>query len=191
MDMTNAVTLPSPQARVWEALNDPEILRQCINGCESIERTGENAYNVAMMVAIGPVKARFKGSLRLTDIAAPHAYTLQFDGQGGAAGFGKGSAQVTLTPEGTGTRLAYAVHAQVGGRIAQLGSRLIDGASKKMADEFFEAFRAAIAPVAAEAEALPAASTTATAGGVPRQWRWILVVAALAAMVAWYFVSRR
>jgi uncharacterized protein len=134
MDMTNSVTLPSAQARVWEALNDPAILKQCIDGCESIEKTGENEYKVAMTVVIGLVKAKFKGSLRLTDIDPPNAYTLQFDGQGGVAGFGKGSAKVTLTPKGTGTRLAYSVNAQVGGRIAQLGSRLIDGASKVRAE---------------------------------------------------------
>jgi carbon monoxide dehydrogenase subunit G len=100
MDMTNSVTLPAPQAEVWDALNDPAILKQCINGCETIEKTGENAYSVAMTVAIGPVKAKFKGNLRLTDIDPPNAYTLQFDGQGGVAGFGKGSARVTLAPEG-------------------------------------------------------------------------------------------
>ena len=145
MDMTNAVSLPSPQARVWDALNAPAILRQCIDGCEAIDPAGENAYSVVMTVAIGPVKAKFKGNLRLTDIDAPNAYTLQFDGQGGVAGFGKGSAKVRLVPEDGGTRLEYTVHAQVGGKIAQLGSRLIDGVSKKMADDFFEKFRTAIA----------------------------------------------
>lgn len=192
MDMINSVTLPSPQARVWEALNDPEILKQCIAGCESIEKTGENEYKVAMTVAIGPVKAKFKGNLRLTDIDPPNAYTLQFDGQGGVAGFGKGSAKVTLAPEGTGTRLAYTVNAQVGGKIAQLGSRLIDGASKKMADDFFEAFKGAIAP--AETGAAAAAAPGAPpmpAAGMPRQWRWLLVVAAVAAMAAWYLLARR
>ena len=193
MDMTNAVTLPSPQARVWEALNDPEILKQCINGCEAITRTGENAYSVAMTVAIGPVKAKFKGNLRLADIDPPNAYTLHFDGQGGAAGFGKGSAQVTLTPEGGGTRLAYTVNAQIGGRIAQLGSRLVDGASKKMADEFFAAFKEALAPPVLEPVATPApvAAPDAGQGAWPRQWRWLLVAAAAAAMAAWYWLGLR
>jgi uncharacterized protein len=192
MDMTNSVSLPSPQARVWEALNDPAILKQCINGCETIEKTGENEYKVAMTVAIGPVKAKFKGNLRLTDIDAPNAYTLQFDGQGGVAGFGKGSAKVTLTPEGTGTRLAYTVNAQVGGKIAQLGSRLIDGVSRKMADEFFEAFKAVIAPAEPDAAAAaPGTPAAPGAGGIPGQWRWLLVAAIVAAMAAWYLLAHR
>ena len=149
MDMSNSVLLAAPQTRVWTALNDPDILKRCNNGCESIERTGDNAYKVAMTVSIGPVKAKFKGELRLADIDPPNAYTLQFEGQGGVAGFGKGSARVSLAPEGNGTRLSYTVNAQVGGKIAQLGSRLIDGASKKMADDFFEAFRNTIAADAA------------------------------------------
>ena len=193
MDMTNSVILPSPQTRVWEALNDPAILKQCINGCESIEQTGENEYKVAMTVAIGPVKAKFKGNLRLSDIDPPNAYTLAFDGQGGVAGFGKGSAKVTLTPNGEGTRLAYTVSAQVGGKIAQLGSRLIDGVSKKMAEDFFEAFRVAIAPpAAAAAEAVTAEpGPGAASAAVPRHWRWLLVAAAVAAILTWYLLARR
>src|SRR5438270_5998041 len=124
MDMSNSVTLPAPQPQVWAALNDPEILKQCIAGCESFEKTAENAYQVARTVAIGPVKAKFKGNLRLADIEPPTAYTLQFDGQGGVAGFGKGSAKVKLSPDAAGTRLDYTVNAQIGGKIAQLGSRL-------------------------------------------------------------------
>jgi len=196
MDMSNSVTLPAPQATVWAALNDPEILKQCVPGCESIAPTGDNAYQVAMTVSIGPVKAKFKGNLRLTDIHAPNAYTINFDGQGGIAGFGKGTARVTLTPEAAGTRLDYLVNAQIGGKIAQLGSRLVDGASKKMADDFFEAFRVALAaaaapaPVEAGIEAppvtMPAAATPAR--GVPA-WIWILVVATAAAF--WYYETRR
>ena len=141
MDMSNSVILPSTQQRVWDALNDPEILKRCIAGCESIDRVDDNAYKVAMTLAIGPVKAKFKGELKLTDIEAPNAYTIRFEGQGGVAGFGKGNARVSLAPEDGGTRLSYTVNAQVGGKIAQVGSRLIDGASKKMADDFFRAFR--------------------------------------------------
>ena len=145
MDMSNSVLLPSTQQRVWDALNDPEILKRCIAGCESIDRVDDNAYKVAMTLAIGPVKAKFKGELKLTDIEAPNAYTIRFEGQGGVAGFGKGNARVSLAPEDDGTRLSYTVNAQVGGKIAQVGSRLIDGASKKMADDFFRAFREVIA----------------------------------------------
>ena len=141
MDMTNSITIAAPRTRVWDALNDPATLKRCIAGCESIEATGDNAYKVAMTVAIGPVKAKFKGDLMLEDIDAPNAYTIRFSGQGGVAGFGKGSARVTLLPAGDGTQLDYTVDAQVGGKIAQVGSRLIDGASKKMADDFFRAFR--------------------------------------------------
>ena len=214
MDMSNSVVLPSTQARVWEALNDPAILKQCINGCESMEKTGDNQYAVVMTVAIGPVKAKFKGNLRLTDIDPPNSYMLQFDGQGGVAGFGKGAAKVALAPEGDGTRLSYTVNAQIGGKIAQLGSRLVDGASKKMADDFFQAFRVAIAPAepdsAADAAAMPsgesgaepsaAASVAAQAPpasaapspfGMRRQWRWLLVAAALLAMAIWYVLGRK
>ena len=145
MDMSNSVLLPSTQQRVWDALNDPEILKRCIAGCESIDRVDDNAYKVAMTLAIGPVKAKFKGELKLTDIDAPNAYTIRFEGQGGVAGFGKGNARVSLAPEDDGTRLSYTVNAQVGGKIAQVGSRLIDGASKKMADDFFRAFREVVA----------------------------------------------
>ena len=146
-----------------------------------------------MTVAIGPVKAKFKGNLRLTDIDPPNAYTLQFDGQGGVAGFGKGTAKVTLTPDGTGTRLAYTVNAQIGGKIAQLGSRLVDGASKKMADDFFAAFKAVIAPAeaVAAADAGPDTPPVSATGGMPRQWRWLLVAAAVVAMAAWYLLGKR
>ena len=161
MDMTNSITIAAPRKRVWDALNDPATLKRCIAGCESIEATGDNAYKVAMTVAIGPVKAKFKGELMLEDIDAPNAYTIRFSGQGGVAGFGKGSARVTLSDSSSadlstvdgGTRLDYTVDAQVGGKIAQVGSRLIDGASKKMADDFFKAFRREVeVPVAAVSE---------------------------------------
>src|SRR3954463_5190722 len=107
MDMSNSVTIAAPPARVWDALNDPQTLKRCIAGCESIEKTGDNAYKVAMTVAIGPVKAKFKGDLMLEDIDAPNAYTIRFSGQGGVAGFGKGSARVTLSPDANQTRLDY------------------------------------------------------------------------------------
>lgn len=168
MDMSNSVLLPSAQQRVWEALNDPAILKACIKGCESLEKTGDNAYKVAMTLAIGPVKAKFKGELEITDIVAPDSYTIRFAGQGGVAGFGKGNAQVSLTPEGTGTRLSYIVSAQVGGKIAQVGSRLIDGASKKMADDFFEAFRAALAEAAPPAGSEPMVASAGVVDGATR-----------------------
>ncbi|WP_322043743.1 carbon monoxide dehydrogenase subunit G [Paraburkholderia sp. J67] len=141
MELTESHTLPVPQQRAWEALNDTAILKACIPGCESIEADGENAYAVALTAAVGPVKARFKGRMQLADIDAPRSYTIQFEGQGGAAGFGKGDARVTLEPAGEeATTLSYTATAQVGGKLAQIGSRLVDGAARKIATEFFKRF---------------------------------------------------
>lgn len=146
MELTQTHLLPVPLQTAWDALNDPAVLQRCIPGCESITAAdgGDSpAYDVAMTAAVGPVKARFKGRMELSDVNPPRSYTLHFDGQGGAAGFGKGSAQVELTPEGpTVTRLSYTATAQVGGKLAQIGSRLIDGAARKLANEFFQRFAA-------------------------------------------------
>lgn len=144
MEMTQSHRLPVPQQVAWEALNDTAVLQQCIPGCESIEPDGDNAYQLAMTASVGPVKARFKGRMALTDIQAPDSYTIQFDGQGGAAGFGKGQARVKLEPDGEETVLSYTVQAQVGGKIAQIGSRLVDAAARKMADTFFTRFGALV-----------------------------------------------
>ncbi|QET02816.1 carbon monoxide dehydrogenase subunit G [Cupriavidus pauculus] len=140
MEMNQTQRLPVPRDIAWAALNDPELLRQCIPGCESIEPDGENTWQLALTAAVGPVKARFKGRMALQDIQAPESYTIAFDGQGGAAGFGKGVARVSLAPDGDATLLTYAVQAQVGGKIAQIGSRLVDAAARKMADTFFVRF---------------------------------------------------
>jgi carbon monoxide dehydrogenase subunit G len=146
MELTETHTLPVAQQRTWDALNDTEVLRACIPGCESIDPDGENAYLVTLSAAVGPVKARFKGRMQLTDIDAPNAYNIVFEGQGGAAGFAKGSARVTLEPEGdAATKLTYTANAQVGGKLAQIGSRLVDGAARKIAGEFFKRFGAQIA----------------------------------------------
>jgi carbon monoxide dehydrogenase subunit G len=141
MELTETYTLPVPQQQAWDALNDTEILRASIPGCDSIEPDGENAYAVTLSAAVGPVKARFKGRMEITDIDAPHTYTIVFEGQGGAAGFGKGQTHVTLEPDGDdATKLTYTAHAQVGGKLAQIGSRLVDGAARKLAGEFFRRF---------------------------------------------------
>lgn len=140
MDMQGSRTLSVTQQQAWEALNNPEVLKLCIPGCESIEATGENAYTLVNAIKVGPVAARFKGQLQLADIQAPERYTIHFEGNGGAAGFGKGSAQVTLAPQVGGCELAYTVNAQVGGKIAQVGQRLIDGVAKTMAESFFKRF---------------------------------------------------
>ena len=145
MELSETHTLPISQQRTWDALNDTEILRASIPGCESIDADGENAYNVVMSASVGPVKARFKGRMLLTDIEAPNTYTIVFEGQGGAAGFGKGNARVTLEAEGEeATRLTYVATAQVGGKLAQIGSRLVDGAARKIAGEFFKRFGAQV-----------------------------------------------
>ena len=182
MELKNSRLLPVDRETAWKALNDPEKLRAAIAGCESIVPTGENEYEAAMTAAIGPVKAKFKGRLRLSDVVLPESYTLDFDGQGVPGGFGKGTARVTLTPEGTGTRLDYAVQAQVGGKIAQVGQRLIDGAARKMADDFFERFGTALA---AQAPAEAAANPPMPVAGEPRArafpaWAFALAAAAAA-----------
>lgn len=140
MDMQGARRLAVSQQQAWDALNDPEVLKICIPGCDSIEATGEGAYALVNAIKVGPVAAKFKGAIRLADVNAPHSYTLGFEGNGGVAGFGKGSAQVALTPQENGCELAYTVNATVGGKIAQVGQRLIDGVAKSMAESFFKRF---------------------------------------------------
>ena len=141
MEMSGEQIVPAPQEAVWKALNDPQVLKECVPGCESIEPAGENAYQVLMVARVGPVSAKFKGRLTLSDIQPPRSYALAFEGQGGPAGFAKGGARVTLSSENSSsTRLAYDVKASVGGKLAQIGSRLVDAAAKKVADDFFRAF---------------------------------------------------
>ena len=143
MQLTNTPTLPVGQAQAWAAPNDLGLPQSAIPGCESITATGENQYEAVVVAAVGPVKAKFKGKLRLENIQPPTSYTLAFEGQGGAAGHGKGHAEIRL--EATGPRetiLHYTAHASVGGKIAQIGSRLVDMAAQKMATEFFETFNA-------------------------------------------------
>src|SRR5215467_7671351 len=140
MEMTGEQLIPVPQAEVWRGLNDPEVLKACIAGCESIEKVTDAEYKVVIVAAVGPVKAKFNGKLLLSDLNPPNSYSLSFEGSGGAAGFGKGGAQVALKSEGAATRLSYSAKASVGGKLAQVGSRLIDGVARKMADDFFAAF---------------------------------------------------
>jgi carbon monoxide dehydrogenase subunit G len=143
MQLTSQQLLPASQAQAWAALNDTEVLKACIPGCESIVPNGPDQFELLVTAAIGPVKAKFKGKLRLADIQPPESYTIHFDGQGGAAGFGKGSAKVRLEPtSATSSTLHYSADAQVGGKIAQIGSRLVDMAATKMAGDFFAAFSA-------------------------------------------------
>ncbi|HRD97459.1 MAG TPA: carbon monoxide dehydrogenase subunit G [Rubrivivax sp.] len=161
MELQGERTIPAPRERTWAALNDPLILKDCIAGCESLERDGDSGMLALVAVKVGPVSARFKGKLQLSDVVPQQSYTMHFDGQGGVAGFGKGSADVKLADAGAGrTTLAYVARAQVGGKLAQIGSRLVDAAAAKIADDFFQAFEARLR---AEAGTSPSAEEEAAA----------------------------
>ena len=144
MEMLGNRRLGVTQQQAWDALNDPETLKKCIPGCDKFELTGDNQYTVAAAVKVGPVSAKFTGKVTLTDITPPDGYKLSFEGQGGVAGFAKGGAVVGLTDKDGGTLLTYNVEAQIGGKLAQLGQRLINGSAKKLADEFFSNFAKAV-----------------------------------------------
>ena len=214
MELNGQRLIPAGIEATWAALNDTGTLKACIAGCESLERTGDDAYSAVVAMKIGPVSARFRGNLRMTNIVAPHGYTMAFDGQGGVAGFGKGSADVTLTAQGpASTELAYAAHATVGGKMAQIGSRLIDATAAKITDDFFKAFEAHLQAksdlAAAAGEGASPATSAAPASAVfpqvpapleqfpraaprPRQpiggFDWVL--AALVVAAAAYYVFR-
>lgn len=159
MQLTNQQTLPVTQAQAWEALNDVSLLQSAIPGCEGITPSGEHQYEVLITAAIGPVKAKFKGKLQLENLQPPTSYTLRFEGQGGAAGHGKGHADIRLEATGASTTvLHYTAHATVGGKIAQIGSRLVDMAAQKMATEFFETFNTKLQERYAVVVAAPAAA---------------------------------
>jgi carbon monoxide dehydrogenase subunit G len=145
MEMKGEQLVPASQQETWDALNDPQMLKACVPGCESITPAGENAYEVLMVARVGPVSAKFKGKLTLSDITPPLSYSISFEGQGGAAGFAKGGAQVRLSAEGESTKLSYDVKANVGGKLAQIGSRLVDAAARKVADDFFKNFNSKMA----------------------------------------------
>ncbi len=181
--------------RTWSALNDPVTLKACIAGCEVLERSGDNSFKSVVAVKVGPVSARFNGKLELTNVQPPRGYTINFEGQGGAAGFGKGSSDVSLEAEGENTRLRYTARAQVGGKMAQIGSRLIDATARKMTDDFFKAFEEQLRPPAMAADEAPAlvpehvAVADAGGGGGGMRSLWWLIGALLVAAVI-YFMLR-
>jgi carbon monoxide dehydrogenase subunit G len=182
MDMTGEAEIAAPRERVFEALNDPEVLKRALPGCEAIEKVSDTEMTATMVAKVGPVKAKFSGRVALSDLNPPESYTISGEGKGGAAGFAKGSAKVRLEPNGPGTLMRYEVNAQVGGKLAQLGGRLIDGTAKKMADEFFAAFGEIVAgkagEEAAEVAAGPAAPAAPAAAPEAVKTRWTLWLAA-------------
>jgi hypothetical protein len=165
MDMTGEYRIPASRDKVWAALNDPETLKASLPGCETLERTAEGDFAATVTAKVGPVRAKFKGQVTLSDLNPPESYKISGEGKGGAAGFAKGGAEVKLAEDGPETTiLTYTAKADVGGKLAQLGSRLIDATAKKMADEFFENFRRQLSPAPApEPEAAPAAAPEAPA----------------------------
>ena len=197
MEMNGSRTVPADVDTTWRALNDPEALKACIPGCESVERVSDNEYRLTMTARVGPVSARFTGRIVLADIVAPTSYTLSFEGQGGAAGFAKGEARVTLSANEPGTRIDYQVKSQVGGKLAQIGSRLVDGAAAKVADDFFARFVARLggAPAGAESTQLPGAAVPGSAYSQVRavlrvMWVRLALAAAIIAAMAIYWLTR-
>jgi hypothetical protein len=146
MTMQGEVALPADRATVWAALNDPEVLKACIPGCQELTKVSDTEFQAVAKIAVGPVKATFRGGVNLTDLDPPNGYTISGEGQGGIAGWAKGGAKVRLEDAEGGTRLVYDVEAQIGGKIAQLGGRLINGVAKKYADDFFSNFARLLSP---------------------------------------------
>ena len=192
MELQGERLIPASVDTTWAALNDTEVLKACIAGCESLERTGDDAMTAVVALKVGPVSARFKGNLQMTNIQAPNGYTINFDGQGGVAGFGKGSADVALTAQGDAqTLLKYNARATVGGKMAQIGSRLIDATAAKITEDFFKAFEAhlqASAPApAGEAGVVTAIVDPESDGGIAKLW-WL--IGALVVLAIAYFAIR-
>ncbi len=187
MEMTGEYRIPAPRQRVWEALNDPEILKQCIPGCEELEKKSDTEFEARVLAKVGPVKARFKGKVELSDIRAPESYVISGEGKGGPAGFARGSATVRLEEVDGATVLRYEARADVGGKLAQIGSRLVQGTAKKMADEFFGKFSEVVtareAPEVVPPPAPPAAP--AVPEWLQKPWVWVGATLLLFALLAW------
>jgi len=189
MDLTGEYRIAAPREAVWKALNDPEVLKQSIPGCDEIQKLSDTEMTAKVTARVGPVKAGFTGKVTLSDLDPPNGYKISGEGQGGVAGFAKGGADVRLKPDetGSGTILTYNVNAAVGGKLAQIGSRLIEGAARQMADQFFGKFAeivtAAAAPATGAAAAMPAATTTAAAAPEGRGLKPIVWVSGLIAIV--------
>ncbi|MGE0651521.1 MAG: carbon monoxide dehydrogenase subunit G [Alphaproteobacteria bacterium] len=196
MDMSGEKRINAPRARVWEALNDPESLKASIPGCDTVEKKSDTEFTAKVALAIGPVKAKFTGDVTLSDLDPPNGYTLTGQGSGGVAGFGKGEAKVSLRDDGGATIIAYQVHATVGGKLAQVGQRLIDSTAKKLADQFFEKFSrhvesgeepaagtaSSATPAAAPAAKPAAAPVVAPPPALGGMTLWLFIIAALIAL---------
>lgn len=165
MEINGSQSIGAPRQQVWDALNDPVVLKACLPGCESVERVSAEEFRVIMAAAIGPLRARFNGKLQMTESRPPESCLMTFEGQGGVVGFGKGSSSVSLVETTDGTTLNYVANAQVGGKLAQVGSRLIDNVARKMADDFFTALRRQLVPpeVPEPSNAAPASEPVAAA----------------------------
>jgi hypothetical protein len=209
MDLTGEYRIQAPRAAVWAALNDPEALKQVITGCEELNKISDTEFQAQVTAKVGPVKAKFGGKITLSDLDPPNGYTITGEGQGGVAGFAKGSAKVRLEEVPEGTLLKYEAHAQIGGKLAQIGSRLIDGAARKMADDFFGDFAQVVQARAAEdaaatvataepvpvAEPAPAATAPETSAPPPPQTSlppavWISGLIVVVGGALWYFLRR-
>ena len=202
MEMTGEFRIPAPRQRVWEGLNDPEILKRSIPGCQTIEKLSDTEFTAKVLAQVGPVKANFAGKVTLSDLQPPQSYTIAGEGTGGVAGFAKGSAKVNLDEDGGATVLHYAVQAHVGGKLAQIGSRLIDSVARRMTENFFTRFVAAVAP-----EQAPAASVEAQSNAAPLQAAaaapaakkeirlppavWVTGLAAIIGVMLYFFTGRR
>jgi carbon monoxide dehydrogenase subunit G len=201
MDLTGEYRIPAPRDDVWRALNDPNILKQCIPGCESVEKLSDTEFTAKVVLKIGPMTAKFSGKGTLSNLDPPNGYTITGEGQGGVAGFGKGTADVKLVSDGNATVMHYKAAAQVGGKMAQLGARLIDSTTKKLADEFFGKFAQVVSPAAAApspeevpeaAGGAPAPMAVPAGGPAPEGGRvkavvWIPILVVVIAVIWWWF----
>jgi carbon monoxide dehydrogenase subunit G len=193
MELTQSRSIGAPPPVVWAALNDPAVLKECIPGCESLDRVSDTEWRAVVATRVGPVQARFNGRVQLADVTPPTAYTLRFEGQGGAAGFANGEARVTLAPAGeAATTLTYTASARVGGKLAQLGSRLVDGVAAKLADDFFTRFATRLAPPPAEiATAAPAAQTSVAPSATAHWVRYAALAGIILVLVVLYLYRHR
>ncbi len=186
MEIKGEYRISADRQSVWDALNDPEVLRACIPGCDEIEKVSDTEFKAKVTLKIGPVKAHFTGAVTLSDLDPPNRYTISGEGQGGAVGFARGKATVELIAESDATLLRYVVEANVGGKLAQIGSRLIDSSARKLANEFFGAFVEQVGGVEVAAEEAPVEAPEARPRGMPTTV-WVALVIAIIIVVLLYF----